>query len=438
MKSIRTTVRTLVTAAASLVILMGGWFLYAQNSNSPKSTPQYTGDVGTPHSYRPLSDEYLVWPLPAGDEEYAPIDGKRLFQYASEVVAIREKYRDQGHQFWGTITGTTSDVETQQWVLNKFKQYGLDVRIVEHNLPPQWLPNSWEMSATYNGKTLQFPSTFPVNNIPSTPSSGLDVEAVYVGTGSEVEFADRDVRGKAVFIYNNARNHANYSALSEGSALRAEQKGAAAVFLIYAVPGNIKSFLYRMWPQGAHVPTFSIGLADGLAFRDLISQPSNGTPPHVRVRIDAPMVPNLKTTTIFGTLPGMTDETVYISAHRDAIFDGATDNASGLAAMMGLAEYFSKIPGRTPAADSLVFVSPTGHHNDCEPDNKVPCSISIDWMAQHHDELFSRTALMINLEHLTTAQTYMFMGPVRISDAPQEALFWWVCVEAWQSSRPGL
>jgi Zn-dependent M28 family amino/carboxypeptidase len=137
------------------------------------------------------------------------------------------------------------------------------------------------------------------------------------------------------------------------------------------------------------------------------------------------MVPNLKTATIFGTLPGMTDETVYISAHRDAIFDGATDNASGLAAMMGLAEYFSKIP-KERRRRTLIFVSPTGHHNDCEPDNKVPCSISIDWMAQHHDELFSRTALMINLEHLTTAQTYMFMGPVRISDAPQEALFWWV------------
>src|SRR4029077_4498026 len=126
-----------------------------------------------------------------------------------------------------------------------------------------------------------------------------DLEAVYVGSGSEAEFAGRDVKGKGVFIYNNARNHANFSALSDGAALRAEKKGAAAVFLIYAVPGNIKAYLYRIWPNGANVPTFSIGLQDGLALRDMIGE----TPVRVKVRIDAPMVPNLKTATIIGTLP---------------------------------------------------------------------------------------------------------------------------------------
>ena len=40
----------------------------------------------------------------------------------------------------------------------------------------------------------------------------------------------------------------------------------------------------------------------------------------------------------------MTDETIYMIAHRDAWFEGASDDASGVATMLGLAEYFAKIP----------------------------------------------------------------------------------------------
>ena len=56
------------------------------------------------------------------------------------------------------------------------------------------------------------------------------------------------------------------------------------------------------------------------------------------------MVPNLKTATIWGTLPGMTDEKIYVLAHRDAWFEGASDDASGEATMLGVAEYFAKVP----------------------------------------------------------------------------------------------
>ena len=64
----------------------------------------------------------------------------------------------------------------------------------------------------------------------------------------------------------------------------------------------------------------------------------------MKVRLDVKMVPDLKTGTVWGTLPGATDETVYIIAHRDGWFESGTDNASGVATMVGLAEYFSKIP----------------------------------------------------------------------------------------------
>ena len=58
------------------------------------------------------------------------------------------------------------------------------------------------------------------------------------------------------------------------------------------------------------------------------------------------MEPGRKTATVWGTLPGETDETIYVLGHRDGWFEAATDNASGVATTVGLAEYFAKVPKR--------------------------------------------------------------------------------------------
>jgi len=47
---------------------------------------------------------------------------------------------------------------------------------------------------------------------------------------------------------------------------------------------------------------------------------------------------------VWGSLPGTTDESIVIVAHRDGWFEGANDNGTGVATMLGLAEYFAKIP----------------------------------------------------------------------------------------------
>jgi peptidase M28-like protein len=369
----------------------------------------------------PMDEQYMEWPLRPEDKMYAAIDGRHLKQYVGEAVAIAERYRDQGHQFWGRITGTSADVDTQQWVLNKFKQIGLtDIRTQPHALAPQWIPQSWEVTASGSGKTLRLESAQPTLITPATPPGGLDLEAVYAGTASDADFAGRDVRGKAVFIYSTAHNHGNYAAMREGGAKRAEEKGAAAIFIIFAIPGNLKMQLY---PTGNRVPTFCLGLDDGLAVRDLIGQSPGGTAVRVKVRLDAPMVPNLTTATLWGTLPGATDEKIYIVAHRDGVFDGAVDNGSGMATMLGLAEYFARLP-KAQRQRTIVFVSVTGHHNNCTGGSN-PCTISGLWITEHHEELFRNTALLINCEHTATSQTSIYDPDVRTTTATSEALFWY-------------
>src|SRR5262245_4440916 len=148
-----------------------------------------------PAQQNPLDEAFLQWPLPAGAQAYASIDGKRMHQYVVDQAAISRRYRDQGHpQFWGRIIGSSADAESAQWVADKFKQAGLsDVRIQPLDLPPQWMPNPWEVTASSGTKTLKLDgSAQPVYRSPATKAGGLDVEAVYVGLGSDADFAGRD------------------------------------------------------------------------------------------------------------------------------------------------------------------------------------------------------------------------------------------------------
>jgi hypothetical protein len=110
-------------------------------------------------------------------------------------------------------------------------------------------------------------------------------------------------------------------------------------------------------------------------------------------------VPNLKTSLVWGTLPGATDETVYLIAHRDGWFDAAGDNASGVASIIALAEHYAKVP-RTERRRTLVFVGLDGHHN-----SGAGAGVGRRWMWDNRKTLFPKTALMINAEHPSTIQT---------------------------------
>jgi len=349
--------------------------------------------------------DYVEWPLPAADQAYGAIDGKHLHEYVEEQVAISHRYRDQGHQFWGRIIGTSGDAESAQWLLDKFNKIGMtDTRIQPIDLGPQWMPQSWDVTATGGGKTLQITSAQPAYATSGTQGEGLDLEAVYVEFGTEADFAGRDVKGKAVFISRyQAQNRGvlRRTGPEPGAMKRAQEKGAAAIFDVNEMPGNLK---FQSYPANTNVPTFSVGTADGHAIRDMIDQAGTGPAPHVHVRIDVKMEPNLKTAFVWGTLPGTTDETIYIIAHRDGWFDAAGDNAGGVASMLGLAEYFAKVP-KSQRKRTIVFIGWDGHHNS-GPNG----SAGTEWLYAHRSEFFGKTALMIDDEHPSDVDTYRSAG----------------------------
>lgn len=360
-----------------------------------------------------LDDAYLKWRLLPSERQYSAIDGQHLNDYVRQFMAFAYQYRDEGHQFWGRIMGTSGDVANENWLMEQFKRIGLsDIHEVPVNLPPQWMPQSWSVATTDGAKTLSLETAWPAQGAPGTPPEGVDLQIVYVGLGSEADYHGVDVKGKAVLLFAiplpaSIQNTAGL----EGAVRRAQEKGAAAVILSVLLPGNVRTLV-----GGARVPAFSIGMKDGYALRDMIGLAAPNQPVHVQMKLTVQTESNLKTAIAIGSLPGSTDETIYILAHRDSWFEGASDNASGVATMLGLAEYFAKVP-KAKRRRTIVFVGTPGHHFAPQ----TPWGP--DWLAAHH--AFDKTALLINCEHTTAIGTRVFAETIRKTTV-QDGSNWFV------------
>ncbi len=345
-----------------------------------------------------VENPQLETALPKGAEAYAGIDGKHLWNLVEEQAKISRDYRDAGHpQFWGRIPSTSGDEADVQWLLGKYKQIGLsDARAQTINyFQPQWMAKSW--SVTLNGKTLE--SAQPGWASPATGGKDLDLPVVYVGLGTEADFAGRDVKGKAVLVSKNGYSF-------PGAVMkRAEKAGAAAILGMDGERGgNHKAQSYRSY---TNVPTFNIGNADGNAVRDA------GPAARVTIKMDAEWISGQKSYLVWGTLPGATDETIYVIAHRDGWFEAAGDNASGVATMLGLAEHYAKIP-QAQRKRTMIFIGTDGHHQ------LRPGWYGAAWLVANREKFFSKTALMINGEHPAEVLTHGDYAGTTTATIPNE------------------
>ena len=371
-------------ASAIASLLLCSWQASAQDTPSQ------------PPGHSAATSDLLRWPLSSASQKYAAIDGKRMWQYVLEQAKIAEDYRDHGHpQFWGRISGTSSDDADAQWLLNKYRQIGLtDTRVQAINyFDRQWSPRSWSITVTSGNKTVQLTSAQPAYGSPATNGKELNLDVVYVGLGSEADFSGRDVRGKAVLLVK--ASGARYEIAPAEVLKRAEDHGAAAILSMDLRGGNYNGQSYRAYTS---VPSFNVGTEDGDQIRAMIgSAPEH--PPQANIRLEADWVSDQKSYLVWGSLPGATDETIYVIAHRDGWFDAAGDNASGVASMLGLAEYFAKLP-KSQRRRTIVFIGTDGHHDI------KPGGFGREWLVANRDKLFSRTALMINDEHPSEVLTH--------------------------------
>ena len=228
-----------------------------------------------------------------------------------------------------------------------------------------------------------------------TSPEGVDLEPVWLGLGAESDFIGRDVRGKAAMVIALPRPTALGHSGHPG-ARPAVARGAAAIVWVFGMPGNP-----AIQPMGATypIPAFTIGLNDGNMVEGMIGA---GQGPTLHLSADVQHRPRLQAGDVYGVLPGTTDENIVIVAHFDGFFEGALDNASGVAGMIGLAEYFAAVP-QGQRRRNLIFAGLCCHHGGQGLNNTPTAS---RWMAQGMRAELEKAALVVNMEHLSQTQTY--------------------------------
>ena len=358
-----------------------------------------------------IDQTFIRMPLPPGHEKYGRLDGARMKQFVREITAISIKSRDAGDLMWGRIAGTKYDDMVEGLVESKFREMGLEnVNRQYFDLPPQWFPIKADVSVSANDRTLKFETLQVGRGAGATPAGGIDLDVVWAGLGSEADFLGKDVKGKLVVLKSYPTpSVVGHSAGWNGAFQRAADKGAAAVVVNLAIPGNVRTAM----GAARQLPTFSIGTEDMNGFQELIER----GPVKAHVELATEMRPGLRDASVWGTLPGTTDEDIIVMAHHDAFFEGATDNASGMAVMLGLAEYYAKIP-KAQRRRTLKFVTTSGHHVGSD---------GTRWMHEHKDTFLAKTALLINCEHVSAIQMHFDrFGPGLRRSNNISARRWWV------------
>ncbi len=343
-----------------------------------------------------------------GGDPHEDIRGADVHRHLADIVAITEANRPPGEKYWGRIAGSAAERATARHLRDEFKAAGLsDVRLETVAGGAQWWPADWRVTLladpAYGAGTadLVLTSAFPALQLAegALQLERLEGELVYVGLGQPVDLVGKNLKGKIAVVrsvlqadpfFQSARGHI-------GDILKA---GAVAVLIAMDAPGNAQYAVENM--GSATAPCFLLGGEDGRFLQSVIAAAAP-KPVTVRLMMKSELRKPWEGDNVVAELPGQSDETVLVIAHLDGYFQGANDNAGGLAAMLALAQYFAGPQGPRLNRRHL-FIGPSGHHE---------FSDGVRRFIERHPEVLAKTQLVFNIEHPASTFSY-YRGPLRL------------------------
>lgn len=200
-----------------------------------------------------------------------------------------------------------------------------------------------------------------------------------------------------------------------GAAVRA---GASGYVRRAGAPGNSVMLMHLAQNFATHaaparlggIPALTVGSAD---FTRLVESAATGADLRLNLTVfDVPKGGDLRVEggalgpgshhlratvdDVWGVLPGRSDEVIVIAAHYDSTFDGAVDNATGCAVLLGLLRYFAALE-QNERAKTLVFLS-SGAHDTGDFD-------LYHFVELHRDDILARTIAFNWLDHMAADAT---------------------------------
>ncbi len=376
----------------------------------PGAKVEKTYGVGLPRDMDRLvipDADYPEYPLKPGQEAYKAVDGYRIKEDIKRLTAFSLMSVDAGEFYWGRIPGSKYHQMALDFMAGAFQALGLEVRRQPVTLPPMWYPTALTASYQTRAKGGKLLTLFPIDGTKPTPAAGITAEAVWVGVGAAPDLMGRDLRGKAVLVYSTfvpgGRSHsASDRAGIFNSDTLVTKAGAAMIINVMAVPGN-GQFNPEGAPEGADaVPTLTISQDEGFMLRDLLAA---GEQVQISLKLDIEDRTGLRSENVFAVLPGMSDEQDLIVMHADGFFQGAMDNASGMATGIEIARFYAAKPKSERPRTMVFLLIPDHHHGE---HGRALVIKTYD---------FSKVALILNLEHTSQTLLYMVNQDIMTSNA---------------------
>jgi len=321
--------------------------------------------------------------------------------------------------------GTPEGLRAEQWVADRFREFGLEDVAMEPIPITVWTADEWSLTAA--GETIP---SFYVPNTGFTGPEGVTAPLAYVGTGTAADFAGVEVAGKIAvadvpfprlptgvlmkllrgcyFLSDPDRsitwrtsqylNFARQNFLGGDTAetapdhdvyWQAVRRGAKGICLILRdQPSNSNTHYGPYDGIMKPLPGLWIGKQDGHRLRDLSRTGAEAT-----LRLEGTAVPGA-THNVWGVLPGGSEDVILVTSHHDSPFEGATEDGSGAAQVLAQAWAWARVPQeRRPK--TLVFVIDAGHFYG---------SIGADTFARVHRDILERTRILVTLEHLAAKE----------------------------------
>ena len=361
--------------------------------------------------------------LPPGEPASPEFVGTTIRADLDAIVGFAKESRTTKEigsgQIWGRVSGFPSSTKTVNWAADQFRKAGIaDVKIqpiTQEANASFWMPLSWEVKVLADPsfgpgtRDVVLESAMPLS--PSNlPTGTLTAPLVYVGGGNSSILQHIDVKGKIAVQLTVPQGHMVFERGTVAS--RSQEllkRGAVGVFNLVRLPGNERSRDF----SNCGNPCFNIGGRDGLFLENVLdraAQAGAGDKVSVQISLKTESRNGLKAENAVAVIPGRSDEVLILNAHVDAWFDGAGDNADGLAVLIALAKHFGKPENRPDR--TLALVASAGHHS---PGMNGPRN----FIAANPD-LARRAILMLNIEHV--AQRNFSPARTTASDGYREAV----------------
>ena len=235
---------------------------------------------------------------------------KELIGEVWQTSQIYENMLVLADEIGSRFPGTPSEKQAQDYLVNKFKEYGYqNAKAVPFNY------YGWKRGAVNLKMTAPVEREFDAISLAMSPGGTVEAEVINLGTGSPEEFEavnPEDVKGKIV-LCSSATSPTGKRVHRRTKYGYAVKYGAVGFIFMNHNPGQLAptGSLRPSYRMGGEIPGVGVSLETG----SLMLRLAKDKKVIAKLSDKSKVIPDSKSANIVAELPGKTDEWIVVGGH---------------------------------------------------------------------------------------------------------------------------